>query len=193
MADDYYLLILDDGKMFIVLWREDTFSDGLLSSYRWSQIRYCPLWMHHNCLHISSRGSSGQLVVIVPWCIASQSHDDSCHSMDDLSSWEQMTGLTLSTSQWQGRHHVNQRMLSAETWGRESRGQVPGGREEVKLLPAQVLLSPSTLLSSQTHTRQDQIKICNRQGLWGANLNRNILYPYGRGALGNGFGRWIHP
>ena len=104
-----------------------------------------------------------------------------------------VTGLTLSTSQWQGRHHVNQRMLSAETWGRESRGQVPGGREEVKLLPAQVLLSPSTLLSSQTHTRQDQIKICNRQGLWGANLNRNILYPYGRDALGNGFGRWIHP
>ena len=80
MADDYFLLILDDGKMFIVLWREDTFSDGLLSSYRWSQIRYCPLWMHHNCLHISSRGLN-----VVSWW--SLSHDVSLPSV----SWRQLS------------------------------------------------------------------------------------------------------
>ena len=142
--------------------REDTFSDGLLSSYR---IRYCPLWMNPNCLGpclvcllqiLVSWSAGGNCPMIYRLPVPC---DGSCpsvisHSLDDLSWWELVANARVTTYYRPGLMWTLRGCL--QTWG-ESWDQAPGEREEVKLLPAQPSLSPLPYL---THTRQDQIKIC---------------------------------
>ena len=99
MADDYFLLILTMEKCSLC-------SGGRIRFL----MCYCPLTDDHR-----SDTALSECIIIVsispPWAWKWSagghcpmmyrfpvSHDDSCHSMDNLSSWEQMIGLTLSTN-----------------------------------------------------------------------------------------------